>query len=52
MKNNQMKREKIYQSPQTQVLAIESESVLCQSGKDEITGNTGVYWWTGEDAEW
>ena len=52
MKNNQMKTEKIYESPQTQVLAIEPESVLCQSGKDEITGNTGVYWWTGEDAEW
>ena len=52
MKNKQMKTEKIYESPQTQVLAIEPESVLCQSSKDEITGNTGAYWWTGEDAEW
>ena len=47
-----MKNEMIYQSPQTQVLAIESESVLCQSGKDEVTLNTGASWFVGEDAEW
>ena len=52
MKNTHMKNEKIYESPQTQVLAIEPESVLCQSGKDEITGNTGANWWVGDDAEW
>ena len=53
MKNNQIKNEKIYESPQTEVLAIEPESVLCQSGKGSITGNnTGVFWEEGEDAEW
>lgn len=54
MKNNQMKNEKIYESPQAQILKIESESVLCSSVTDEITGNTntGACWWTGEDAEW
>lgn len=52
MKNNQKKNERIYESPQTEVLAIEPESVLCQSGKNEITGHTGIFWWEGEDAEW
>ena len=52
MKNNQIKNEKIYESPQTQILKIESESVLCSSVTDEITGDTGANWWTGEDAEW
>ena len=52
MKNKQMKTEKIYQSPQTQVLAIEPESVLCQSGIDEVTLNTGASWSVGDDAEW
>ena len=53
MKNKPMKTEKIYESPQTQVLAIKTGSVLCQSGKDSITGNnTGVFWEEGEDAEW
>ena len=52
MKNIQKKNERNYESPQTQVLAIETESVLCQSGKESITGNTGVFWEEGEDAEW
>ena len=52
MKNNSIKNERIYESPQTHVLSIEPESVLCQSGKDSITGNTGVFWYEGEDAEW
>lgn len=52
MKNIQKKNERIYESPQTEVLAIEPESVLCQSGKNEITGNTGTFWGEGEDAEW
>ena len=52
MKTKQVKNERIYESPQTQVLAIEPGSVLCQSGKDSIEGNTGVLWWEGEDAEW
>ena len=52
MKNIQKKNERIYESPQTEVLAIEPESVLCQSGKNEITGKTGTFWWEGDDAEW
>ena len=51
MKNNQIKNEKIYESPQTQILKIESESVLCSSVTDEVTAQTGTFWWTGEDAE-
>ena len=52
MKTKQVKNERVYESPQTQVLAIETGSVLCQSGKESVTGNTGVFWWEGEDAEW
>ena len=52
MKNIQKKNERIYESPQTQVIAIEPGSVLCQSGKDSITDNTGVFWYEGDDAEW
>ena len=52
MKTKQVKNERVYESPQTQVLAIEPGSVLCQSGKNEITGNTGTFWWEGEDAAW
>ena len=49
MKTKQVKNERVYESPQTQVLAIG----LCQSGKGSITGNnTGVFWEEGEDAEW
>ena len=52
MKTKQVKNERVYESPQTQVLAIEPGSVLCQSGKDSITDNTGVFWYEGKDAEW
>ena len=52
MKTKQVKNERVYESPQTQALAIKTGSVLCQSGKDSIKGNTGVFWWEGEDAEW
>lgn len=53
MKTKQVKNERVYESPQTQVLAIEAGSVFCQSGKGSITGNnTGVFWEEGEDAEW
>lgn len=52
MKTKQVKNERVYESPQTQVLAIKTGSVLCQSGKDSITGNTGVFWCEGDDAEW
>ena len=51
MKTKQVKNERVYESPQTQVLAIEPGSVLCQSGKDSITGNnTGVFWEEGEES--
>ena len=52
MKTKQVKNERVYESPQTQVLAIEPGSVLCQSGKESITGYTGVFWEEGDDAEW
>ena len=52
MKTKQVKNERVYESPQTQVLAIKTGSVLCQSGKGSITGNTGVFWEEGDDAEW
>ena len=52
MKTKQVKNERVYESPQTQVLAIEPGSVLCQSGMDEVTLNTGVTWSVGDDAEW
>lgn len=53
MKTKQVKNERVYESPQTQVLAIKTGSLLCQSGKESITGNTGVFWWVDEeDAEW
>ena len=53
MKNIQKKNERIYGSPQTQILKVESESVLCSSVvTDEVTGLTGANWWEGKDAEW
>ena len=41
-----------YSSPQVQVLTISPEAVLCQSDKVDVTGQTGVNWSVGEDAEW
>ena len=53
MKTKQVKNERVYESPQTQILKVESESVLCSSVvTDEVTGLTGANWWVGDDAEW
>lgn len=53
MKNIQKKDERIYESPQTQILKVESESVLCSSVvTDEFIGQTGANWWVGDDLEW
>lgn len=41
-----------YCSPQVQILGILPETVLCQSDKEMITGQTGSNWYVGEDAEW
>ena len=52
MNNKQLKGNKYYDSPQVRTQMIVPESVLCSSVTDEITGNTGAIWWTGDDAEW
>ena len=53
MKNIQKKNERIYESPQIQILKVESESVLCSSVvTDEVEGQTGANWWVGDDAQW
>ena len=43
---------RIYTSPKVDILEFSSEKVLCQSGIDEITLNTGANWYVGDDAEW
>ena len=53
MKNIQKKDERIDESPQTQILKVESEPVLCSSVvTDEFIGQTGANWWVGDDFEW
>lgn len=41
-----------YDSPQVKIVEILPETVLCQSDKEIITGQTGSNWYVGEDAEW
>ena len=43
---------RIYTSPKVDILRFSSETVLCQSGIDEVTLNTGANWFVGDDAEW
>ena len=53
MKNIQFKEIKGYESPQSEILLIVPETVLCTSGdNDQITGSTGSNWYEGEDAQW
>ena len=52
MKKNLLGGGRIYTSPKVEILGISSETVLCQSGIDEVTLNTGVTWSEGPDAEW
>ena len=45
----------VYRAPQMTFLEVEPAQVLCGSGEigqDTVTGNTGVSWGMGEDAEW
>ena len=43
---------RIYTSPKVEILGFSSETVLCQSGIDEVTLNTGASWYVGDDAAW
>lgn len=52
MKKNLLGGGRDYSSPQTEILGILSETVLCQSGTNELTLGTGVTWSEGPDAEW
>ena len=52
MKTNLTFRSIEYSTPQVQVLGIVPETILCQSTKDSITGQTGASWSVGEDVEW
>ena len=52
MKKNLVGGGRIYTSPKVEILGILSETVLCQSGIDEVTLNTGASWSVGDDAEW
>ena len=53
MKKNLVGGGRIYTSPKVEILGISSETVLCQSGMDEVTLNTGVTWSVSNDAaEW
>ena len=52
MKNKELNKIEIYESPDAQILIMVSESVLCSSVQSSVTGDTGVFWTTGEDAEW
>ena len=52
MKKNLLGGGRIYTSPKVEILGISSETVLCQSGIDEVIFNTGANWYVGDDAEW
>ena len=52
MKKNLVGGGRIYTSPKVEILGISSETVLCQSGIDEVILNTGANWYVGDDAEW
>ena len=43
---------RIYTSPKVEILGFSSETVLCQSGIDEVKLHTGANWFVGDDAEW
>ena len=52
MNKNLLGGGRLYTSPKVEILRFSFETVLCQSGMDEVTLNTGVTWSVGYDAEW
>lgn len=51
-KSNYLQGGADYVSPWIDLIEVEAAQVLCTSDTDQITGNTGASWETGEDAEW
>ena len=52
MNKNLLGGGRLYTSPKVEILRFSFETVLCQSGIDEVELNTGANWYVGDDAEW